>query len=73
MEIFYLTFGQQHLHRINGTIWDKDLVCIIEAEGYDDARNIAFDYFGVEWAFIYSEDEIKKDFMDNFPRGAKKL
>jgi len=46
MEIHYFTFGQAHVHRVNGITWDADLVCAIKATDYgalqaiDKIRNI---------------------------------
>lgn len=69
MKTFYFTFGSDHTHRVNGTTWDCDIVCAIEAETEDQARDKMFDVFGSKWAFSYKE----KPDMKFFSRGVKKL
>ena len=51
---FYVTFGSSHLHTVNGDVFNHRTVAEIEADSYESARQIAFDHFGREWAFIYN-------------------
>jgi len=69
MKTFYLSFGQVHAHAIRGITFDKDCICLIEAETYMKAREIAFDTFGDKWCFLYGE----KPDMSFFPRGIIRL
>lgn len=69
MKTYYLTFGQDHTHRINGTTWDCDVVCAIKADSYEEMRRIAFENFGPKFATTYTE----KPEMEFFPRGIKFL
>lgn len=62
---FWFTFGQQHVHSVDGVTFDKDLVVEIEAEDYNAAREKMAETFGLKWAFQY--DEMPD--MDYFPRG----
>ena len=58
----YFSFGQVHVHSINGKTFDKDCIVKITAE---DPRAVMFKTFGPRWAFEY--DEIPN--MEYFPRG----
>ena len=69
MKGFYFTFGQIHVHSVDGFTYDKNVVVEIEAEDEGKARLIMADYFGLKWAFCYLE----KPDMNYFPRGIKKL
>ena len=51
----YITFGQNHIHKIDNQIYDKDTVCEIEAETSDLARKKAFEVFSTKWAFQYDK------------------
>ena len=54
---FYFTFGQAHVHSVNGITFDKDCVARIMATDYNIAREAAFRYFGTQWAFQYANLE----------------
>lgn len=74
MKTFYFTFGQDHAHRVNGVTWDKDLVCMIDAEDENSARKIMHENFGNKWAFSYTEETWERDnLIRHFPRGAQPL
>jgi hypothetical protein len=62
MPTSYFTFGQAHVHSVNGRTFDKDCVVKVIA---DDPRKVMFDTFGKKWAMEY--DEPPK--MEYFPRG----
>lgn len=66
MKTSYFTFGQSHVHRINGITWDKDCICEITA---DDPREEMFKVFGSKWAMQYDEPPR----LDLFARGIIKL
>lgn len=59
----YFTFGQAHVHSVNGKTFDKDCVVKITA---GDPRQIMFDTFGAKWAMQYDESPPKMEF---YPRG----
>lgn len=65
----YVTFGQVHVHRVNGKTFDKDCVAVIEAENATKGREKAFEYFGLKFFTTYIESEWKKEDMEFFPRG----
>lgn len=71
---FIITFGQEHLHRVNGKVIDKDCVVSITAINMLEARTKAFELFGDKWCFCYEEgDFIYKGSIKYFPRGVIKL
>ena len=65
MPKFYFTFGQIHVHRVNGKTFDHDCVVEIETSDYGSARQEMLDTFGSEWSFQYKE----LPDMKYFPRG----
>lgn len=67
MTTSYFTFGQQHVHSVNGFTYDKDVVVKITAE---DPRAVMFETFGPTWAFQYDDAPPP---MEYFPRGIKEL
>jgi len=69
MDILFITFGQEHVHNINGVVFDKDCVGVIHCNNYSHGREIAFENFGDKFATTYSEDKVDNDFMRRFDRG----
>lgn len=65
----YVTFGQIHRHVIDGIIFDKDCVAVIEASSRKQGREKAFEIFGRKFCFEYFEDEFDRDILKHFPRG----
>lgn len=65
----YITFGQIHKHEINGKIFDKDCIAVIESESQIRGREMAFELFGTKWAFEYSEETMSEKIIKYFPRG----
>lgn len=63
----YFTFGQNHIHRVNGKTFDADCVVEIEAETPEEARDKMFCYFGRKWAFQY--DDLEKVGLHYYSRG----
>ena len=62
----YVTFGQVHVHSINGKTFDKDCVAVIASESHKEGRRKAFEYFGDKFCFEYF-DQIPN--LKYFPRG----
>lgn len=62
---FYVSFGQEHTHNINGRTYDPDSIALIQASEYKEARTIAFEIFGQKFCMIY--DELPD--MSFYPRG----
>ena len=68
MNKYCITFGQEHIHKINGTILDKDCVAVIKAETEKEARKIAFDLFKGNFFTSYKYEEFG-DKIKYFNRG----
>lgn len=62
----YFTFGQTHVHSVDGFTYDKDIVVEITA---NNPRQTMFDTFGCQWGMEYEQ----KPPMELFPRGIKVL
>ena len=65
----YVTFGFDHKHEINTTIFDKDCVAVFEAPNGHEGRRKAFEFFDVKFCFEYHEDTFDHSIMRFFPRG----
>ncbi len=64
---YYVSFGQIHLHRIDGITLDADCLLQITALDLQAARDRAFEALGRKWFTVYTEENV--DFK-YFPRGA---
>ncbi len=68
----YITFGQEHIHRVNGEVFDKDCVAVIHAKDHAAAREVAVELFGLKFCTSY-DDSNDKDWWEKsshyFPRG----
>lgn len=65
----YVTFGQTHIHSVNGKTFDNDCVAVIESSNAKIGRENAFKCFGDKFCFCYVEDTFDFDSMKYFPRG----
>jgi len=71
----FVTFGQQHVHRINSHILDKDTVAVIETSNDpcvdcgQCGREKAFELFGDKFFTTYTEKTWDDSKMSYFPRG----
>lgn len=65
----YVTFGQEHAHRVNGSTFDKDSVAVINCDSPEHGRALAFELFGAKFCFEYHEDQFDHSNMVYFPRG----
>lgn len=65
----YVTFGQEHVHSIDGKTLDKDCVASYEAANWKEGRERAFDLFGVKFCFEYHDKDFNHDDLVYFPRG----
>jgi len=64
----YISFGQSHVHRVNGKVLDKDSLAEIVCDTHEHGRAIAFELFGDKFFTSYGEEGIK-DRLQWFPRG----
>jgi hypothetical protein len=60
----FVTFGYDHWHEINGKVFDKDCVAIVNGD-----RDKVFEIFGDQFCFEYEEQYWIDDDMRYFPRG----
>lgn len=58
----YVTFGQVHVHHINGKTFYKDCVATIQAHNAEEA-------FGMKFCFTYAVMQFDKSSVKYFPRG----
>ena len=68
----YISFGQSHVHRVNGKTFDKDVLCEIECSDYATGRGLAWNAFGDKFGTSYSEEQLPK-IIHHFPRGVLPL
>jgi len=65
----YVTFGQEHKHYVNGKVFDKDCVAVIESQDAALGRKVAFEVFDGVFATTYREDQFTPEILKYFPRG----
>lgn len=68
----YITFSKSHIHKINGKVFDKDCVAVIEC---DESRikDKIFEYFDQRYSRVYSEEERDLIMISFYPRGFIKI
>lgn len=62
----WFTFGQTHIHLVDGVLFDRDCVVKITSP---DPRATMFEKFGQQWGMQYDEEPD----MSYFPRGIFEL
>ncbi len=66
----FITFGQEHIHYINGETYDKDSVAVIETDSLVKGRERAFEIFGDKFCFEYPEKHWDNSKLEKYyPRG----
>lgn len=66
----YVTFGQVHVHRVQGKTLDCDTVAVYEAESWNEGREKAFDLFGDKFFTDYHGDKWnEEEMLPYFPKG----
>ena len=65
---FYISFGQVHVHSIDGKTLDKDCLAELEAETKEEAHKVAMDIFNKTFHNVYTENELSS-VIKYFPRG----
>lgn len=69
----YITFGQDHTHRVLGHTFDCDCLAIVQGVDHNHCRELAFRIFGDRWHNCYSQEDYdaqRASFDKYFPRGA---
>lgn len=64
---YYFSFGQSHVHRVDGVTLDADVLLKVRGT-YGDARQRVFDAIGDKWAMQYDEENLEAK-LKYFPRG----
>jgi len=72
MSKYYITFGQVHVHSVNGKTFDKDCLAEIEAETREEAHKEAMDIFEGVFHQCLPESELQR-ISQYFPRGIIKV
>ena len=70
MKTFYFSFGQSHIHRIDGITLDADVLLKVEAKDSEEARDRVWKAFEAKWSMQYNEDTVNFKY---FPRGAVEI
>lgn len=65
----YVTFGFDHIHRVNGKVYDKDCVAVIQAKDSQEGRALAFEYFDGKFCYEYPERFWSEEKLSFFTRG----
>jgi len=65
----YVTFGQDHIHKIDEIIFDKDCVAVIDGMDQTHGRKIAVETFGMKFCTTYTEESWDDSMLHYFPRG----
>lgn len=68
----YVTFGQVHVHSVDGKTFDKDSIAVVHYTGTPDkGREEVFRIFGPTFGTTYTEEQWESigDMMKYFPRG----
>jgi len=65
----YVTFGQVHVHSVNGRTLDKDSVAVYEAHDPTEGRAKAFQLFGDKFMTDYHGDKWNEADLSYYPRG----
>ena len=65
----FITFGFDHNHEVDGKLFDKDTVAVIQANSYEEGRQIAMDTFGKVWCMEYPMNYFNIEKMEYFPNG----
>lgn len=73
MSKYYITFGQAHKHNHNNLFLNKDIIGVINANSEQEARALAFKWFGDKFATTYHQQDIDTFFVGLFPRGFVEL
>ncbi len=65
----YITFGSDHVHRVNGKTLDHNCVAVINHTEEEDGRAIAFELFDAKFCAEYPEKYWDESKLEYFPRG----
>ena len=62
----YVTFGQEHVHRVNNKTFDCDCVAVV-----DGGRDRVVELFELRFCFTYTQEQLDNGQLDMsyYPRG----
>lgn len=63
---YYVTFGQVHVHSVNGQTLDKDCVATFEAVDYETAEEYAHYLFGPKYCSLKDHEEFDEEDLNNY-------
>lgn len=69
MKKLFVTFGQIHVHKVGGIVFDKDCVAVVYGETYQAADDLAFKLFHGKFHAHEPETSWDDEKMKYFPRG----
>lgn len=69
MKNHYVTFGQIHVHCVNGQTLDKDTVAVFKARDAKHGRDVAVELFGDKFFTDYHGEDWNEDKLSWFPKG----
>lgn len=62
---WFITFGQVHVHSVNGQTFDKDCVAVINGDTVEECDNMAFELFDGK----FHGHSARMPDMSYYPRG----
>lgn len=66
----YITFGQIHVHSVNGKTFDKDCVGVVYSRTEGEGQELAFTFFNGVFHGHYPERLWREDeWLPYYPRG----
>lgn len=65
----FITFGQVHVHSVNGKTFDRDCIAAIESRSEAEGRELAYKYFDDKWHESYFGGAPPDDWLPFYPRG----
>ena len=72
MNKYYITFGQIHVHSVNGKTFDKDCLAEIEANSPEEAHKLAMIIFKKAFHNCYGDMGLDR-ILPFYPRGIIKV
>ncbi len=69
----YITFGQDHVHQMNGETLDKDCVAVITCDSHEQGKDLAFQWFGNKFSVSIPHSRWGFENLKYFPRGLIEL
>jgi hypothetical protein len=65
----FVTFGQIHVHSVNGKTFDKNCVAAIKCKDRAHGIELAFEYFGGTFHNTYLNEDMSPELLKYYPRG----